>query len=54
MMRTNSKGNSPGKVIHGDTCIVLDKGVTDGIEKYQLDCEGKIGWLRAEGIKPAE
>ena len=47
-------GQSPGKVNHGDTCIILDKGVTDGIEKYQLDCEGKKGWLRAEAINPAE
>jgi hypothetical protein len=46
-------GTSPGKVDHGSTCIVLDQGVIDGVEKYQLDCDGKIGWLRAEVVKPA-
>jgi hypothetical protein len=47
-------GTSPGKVNHGDTCIVLDQGVTEGIEKYKLDCSGMIGWLRSEAVKPAE
>ena len=52
--------NSP-KVMYGDICMVLEMGVTEeapgidpGIEKYKLDCDGKIGWLRAEGVKPAE
>ena len=54
-------GSGSPKVNHGDICIILDKGVTEeapgidpGIEKYKLDCDGKIGWLRAEGVKPAE
>ena len=47
-------GTSPGKVDHGSTCNVLNQGVIDGVEKYQLDCDGKIGWLRAEVVKPAE
>ena len=45
-------GQSPGQANHGDTCIVLEKGVTEGIEKYRLDCYGNIGWLRAEAVKP--
>jgi len=43
-------GVSPGKVNHDDTCIVLDTGEADGVEKYKINCDGKIGWLRAEGL----
>lgn len=46
-------GTIPGEVNHGDNCTVFDKGVTDGIEKYKLDCDEKIGWLRSEGVIPA-
>lgn len=45
-------GFSPGKVHHGDTCVVIDTGVTDGIKKYKLNCMGKYGWLRAVGVVP--
>lgn len=45
-------GFPEGKVHHGDTCVVIDQGVTDGIKKYKLNCMGKYGWLRAEGVVP--
>jgi hypothetical protein len=44
-------GAGGGKVMHGDTCIIIDQGITDGIEKYRLNCDGKIGWLRSEGVQ---
>lgn len=39
-----------GKVNHGDTCIVLATGSAQGVQKYKLNCSGKIGWLRASGL----
>lgn len=47
----NDIGAGGGQVMHGDTCIIIDQGVTEGIEKYRLNCDGKIGWLRAEGVQ---
>lgn len=44
-------GAGGGKVMHGDVCIIIDQGVYDGIEKYRLNCDGKIGWLRTEGVQ---
>ena len=43
-------GNSPGKVNHGDMCVVLEVGSFKGIERYKLNCAGMVGWLRAEGL----
>jgi hypothetical protein len=43
-------GNSPGRVNHGDMCVVLEVGSTKGIEKYKINCDGMVGWLRAEGL----
>ena len=43
-------GKSPGKVNHGETCIVLEVGSFEGVERYRIDCAGVVGWLRAEGL----
>ena len=43
-------GKSPGRVNHGDMCVVLEVGSTKGIEKYKINCDGMVGWLRAEGL----
>ena len=43
-------GNSPGKVNHGEMCIVLEVGSFEGIERYRIDCTGVVGWLRTEGL----
>ena len=53
-MKIDDKGQGGGMVFDGDVCIVIDKGVADGIEKYKLDCDGKIGWFRAEGVQPRQ
>ena len=44
------KGSSPGKVNHGDKCVVLDVGSFEGIERYKINCAGVEGWLRSEGL----
>ncbi|MFC2052839.1 hypothetical protein ACFLV7_00875 [Chloroflexota bacterium] len=43
-------GNSPGKVNHGEMCVVLEVGSFEGVERYRIDCAGVVGWLRAEGL----
>jgi hypothetical protein len=43
-------GNSPGKVNHGEMCVVLEVGSFEGVERYKLNCAGMVGWLRAEGL----
>lgn len=43
-------GNSPGKVNHGEMCIVLEVRTFEGVERYKLNCAGMVGWLRAEGL----
>ena len=46
----DGSGKSPGKVNHGDLCVVLEVGSYKGVERYKLDCAGMVGWLRAEGV----
>lgn len=43
-------GKSPGKVNHGDMCVVVEVGSYEGVERYKINCVGMVGWLRAEGL----
>lgn len=43
-------GGGAGEVHHGDRCKVINSGSYEGIWKYKLNCAGKIGWLRGEGV----
>lgn len=47
-------GAGGGMVSHGDVCTVIDQGVTGGVEKYKVTCEGGTGWIRSEGVVPYE
>ncbi len=40
-------GFSPGKVYHGDTCVVIDTGVTDGIKNIN-----STAWANMAGLEP--
>jgi hypothetical protein len=43
-------GKSQGKITHGDMCVVLEVGSFKGVERYKLNCDGMVGWLRAEAL----
>ena len=48
-------GTGGEKVNHGTECSILDQGLSvEGIEKFQLGCDHKIGWLRAEAVSFTE
>ena len=48
--QVDDMGKSPGKVNHGEMCIVLEVGSFEGVERYRIDCAGVVGWLRADGL----
>lgn len=46
----NNMGSASNKVYDGDTCLLLDRTMVDGVEKVKLQCPGGTGWTRAEAI----